>query len=78
MIDLNAVTSAAREASQEAVLLALVRTHPDRAAFAQLLREFAQVSFDHFRMAIHHEEAREHAQQTFDSLISRAYAAASK
>jgi hypothetical protein len=70
--DEAAVTAAARHAALEVVVVALVKTHPDKAALGALLSTLSQAQFEIFSASVPDRMARgqEFAQQNFDKVLS--------
>ena len=66
------IETAARLEALNAIVLCLVKTHPDKAAFVKTLEAAAQVAFDALSASKTDDSEREHAQQSFDRVISNA------
>jgi hypothetical protein len=68
-----AIAQAARMAALDATMMALIKTHPDKAAFLQALEGMSEKAYQLLSAALPERLTRgaEFAQQNFDSFLSR-------
>lgn len=72
--DRNAVQAAAMNAANNAILMALIKTHSNKPELEKVLRIIADVTFSHLLASLPEklDEGRECAQSAFDATMAAA------